>query len=425
MDRHEPVLNVLAEEATRVERMDIYNEQEVSNIIYSFGILNFRHERLLSYFCDILRQPRRLEEWTEQGLSNTIYGFALLDYRPPKETMFALIWETCKEHRMQRFHNQHLMNVIFGFATLGIKSYRVFRCLLDELLKRRHKFEFMLTGLSSIVYSFANAGIYADGIKIFLQGLTTDRNLPQLTNWAITNLIQAIGKFPGDPELLPSLQRLVKEAASGERLSGFSERHFAMSLFGISMSELKKSLDPMHVSQIVQAATSAGMVPTYTDQGLANAIYALVHLSYVDREIHDRMALDATRRVPELPGITIATMVYSWGLIAYRNEDFIRAMLDKLKSPGVVDEYSEHILGNLLLGLSRLKIDDSVVYQILIDRIRQPDIWEQFVYVTSPSCIAELLRTERIDRAFREALTLNLKQILAKPEFATTYKMKL
>ena len=408
-----------------MERIDIYNEQEVSNIIYSFGILNFRHERLLSHFCDILRQPRRLEEWTEQGLSNTIYGFALLDYRPPKETTFALIWETCKEHRLHRFYNQHLMNVIYGLATLGVKSYRVFKCLLDELLSRKHKFEFMLTGLSSIVYSFANAGIYADGIKIFLEGLTLNRNLPQLTNWAITNLIQAMGKFPGETELLPSFRKLVKEAASGERLSGFTERHFAMSLFGLSMSDLKNSLDPMHVSQIVQAATSAGMVPTYTDQGLANVIYALVHLSHVDREIHDRLVLEAAKRVPHLPGITIATMVYSWGLVAYRNEAFIRAVLDRLKSPGVVEGFTEHILGNLLLGLVRLKVDDSVIYRILIDRIRQPDIWERFVYVTSPSCIEELLRTEWIDDNFRIALTLNLKQILAKPEMAATYKMKM
>lgn len=423
--RHEPILNVVSDEACRPERLPMYNEQEVSNMLYSFGILNFRHDLLLANLCEILRRPELLRDWTEQGLANTIYGLALLEYRPPNETMFALIWETCRQGRLQRFYNQHLMNVLYGMVTLGVRSYRVLRCLLDELLQRRSKFKFMLTGLSSIVYSFAKAGIYADGIRPFLEDLTSTENIGNLTDWSLTNLLCAFGSFPDEEELLPFLSKLIKEAVKVERLIRYTERNFAQILFGISKTGLRTKIEPAYISHLVEGATVPGFLPEYTDQGLANVVYALTHLGYVSREVHDRIAVEVTCRIKDCEGITLATFVYTWSRIPFKDTAFIEEVTSKLKTDNVVDSYSEHILGNLLLGLVRLDVKDRGLFQILTKRIQRPDIWKDFLYVTSPQCMKELVNSEYLDAGFREALERNLKHIYLTRESEQTHKMKM
>lgn len=385
-------------------------------MIYSFGILQFRHDRLLSNFCEILRHHENLRQWTEQGLSNMLYGFASLEYQPPKETMFALIWEVCRETRLQRFYNQHLMNVMYGFSSLGVTSYRVFKLLLDELLSRRHKFTFMLTGLASIVYSFAKAGVYTDRLKIVLQDLTSDINIGKLTNFSMSNLLRAYGMLPDESELVPYLTKLMKEAIRGERLSRYTEIQFAQMILGLGTSHFQTRLDPICVSYLVQGATVSGFLPKYTNQGLANLIYGLVHLGYIDRETHDRLSEEMLKRIPSCEGITLSSILYAWSTIPYKNNAIFFAVKKRLTEKDAVKDFTEHVLGNLLFALLRMEIRDPELFLVLTRRIEQEDIWPRFVYITAPVFIRLILTSEFLDFGFRHKMEQSLNRILQRGE---------
>jgi len=89
--------------------------------------------------------------------------------------------------------------------------------------------------------------------------------------------------------------------------------------------------------------------------------------------------------------MSLATWIYSWSLISYKNKEFIDALSIKLKMPGVVELYSEHELGNLLLGLVKRGVQDNVLLSKLSARIQQKDAWKKFTFVLSASCVEELI----------------------------------
>eukprot|EP00210_Caulerpa_lentillifera_P007738 g7384.t1 len=408
--RHEVLLGVLVEEAMRVDRMESFNEQEISNMIYSFGLLEFRPSHLISNFCEILSRSERLRTWKEQGLANVIYGFSLLQYRPPNQTMYMILWETCRAHRLARFHPQHLMNIIHGLTQLGVKSFRVYKSLVEELSSRQKQLELAKFGLVSVVYALSTIGMYLEGLKGFYEDLTHDRVITQLSDQALTNLIVSFGKFNEDSEeLFEFMEKCIKEANCKTRIQRFTERHFSQILLGISKSNLASKLDVNLLEPIVRGSMQITILRSYTDQGLANLVYALTHLKFHEVSLHDLICQEVLQRVHDLKGITLSTLVYSWGLIPYKNEAFLEAVETQLSQLAVLEGYSERVLGNLLFGLIRMDFKKVEILNKILMRIQHPDLWYKFVYSTSPERIEELLKVNWIDQIMRNTLEANLK----------------
>eukprot|EP00210_Caulerpa_lentillifera_P003225 g3080.t1 len=408
--RNDPLLTNIAAEAAKQERVETFNEREISNMVYGFGLLKFKPEFLLIKFCKLLSGVGGVRSWSEQALSNLVYGFGCMQFHPPEALVCEILEEVCDEQRLQRFYNQHLLNLTQGLARIGIRSFRVFDLLLDELVSRRKRFELMLNGLANVIYCLTRIEIYHEHMKVFLEDLTSDRYLPRLSDQAISNLLSAFGEsLPDDMDLFPFLEKIIKEAIRSQRLSRFNEVHYAQILTGLSRSQFTSKLDPVLLNHLIEGATVPGLLRSYSNAGLERLVCLLLKLHYHDEEGHDRICKEVCRRNGSIETNTLATLIHSWSLMSYRNQTFMQQVEKLLNQNGVIENCSESVLREFVLGLVILDSQNTEALQKILVKMREADQLDQLIQNIHPEILTKFLNFTWLDCQFRNHLELKLE----------------
>ncbi|GMH35551.1 hypothetical protein BSKO_03419 [Bryopsis sp. KO-2023] len=412
--RHGPLLNLLASEVARKERLESCTEQEFSTIVYSIGLLRFRHPILLHSLGDFLSKPEKLRHFSAQGLSNTLYGIAISGANIPLTVLRAMVWEACRPHRLKSFLTQHLCNIIYSLGTLRVKNPKVYSTFFQEIadLERAARDGMTLEGYVAIMSGIGRANVMVAEVEKVGKILTSGKNPRKLSNQGLSNTILNIGKMIGQFDFeMPS--EMLEEVCSPGRLSSYTEQNLASIMYGLVVAGMFRDLDRELLDRLVEEACSAKRVPAYTHQGLANVIFSVGRMKVDKLEYHDRFGEEVVGRLSDFAHNGLAMIIYAWGNLEYRNGKVISMCLEEVTKEARLRGFTEQGLSNVLFGLIRMGCREKEPLRTLMGEIKRR-VLPKFKYQTPPELILEVLKAKVMDEETEQMLVRMLKVIIVR-----------
>eukprot|EP00803_Ostreobium_quekettii_P002359 evm.model.scf_3925.1 EVM.evm.TU.scf_3925.1 scf_3925:1691-4469(+) len=416
--RHNALLNLLAREMTRSERVDEFSEQEFAMIIYSLGILKFQHKSVVPAMMVRLSQPGRMQAFSEQGLANMVLGLGLLckvGVRLSDAVLSRVGYEITKPPRLSHFRDQHLSNMLYAFGLMQYRSLNVFEALVSEVVSRLTPQRFYPQAWSNIIYGIGRAKypIPQATLDEMMEEVTRGEMRDQFTEQGLANILLSMGKLTGTYGLEADLEDLIAECIKDKRLHRFSALQLSSILYGLGLMNYGRE-DVVRI--LARRIVSPELVGELTEQGIATVVYALGRMEFRDEDVHLTLAgvVLTGGRLAKLSNLALSSIVYSWGKLKLQRECVLVPFSEEAQREERLDAASEHCLSNLMLGLFQMGLRERAVFKKFLSRLTKPPHEGSFRWNTSPAWLLELLDADMADVESTKWLREQLRDTVVK-----------
>ena len=168
-------------------RAKSFKPQELSITAYAYSQLGMTHAKLLTSIAEQISS--RFASCSAQAVSNTIYAFARLDFR------HSALMKTCAEGlpaRLDELAPQHISNIMFAYGKLGVRNEELLAAVCDHVPRRLY--EFRPQNIANTIYATWKLGYRHDRLLKAVADHLPGR-FHECVPQDISNVIYAMGEL--------------------------------------------------------------------------------------------------------------------------------------------------------------------------------------------------------------------------------------
>ena len=329
-------------------------EQDLSNSIYSLGLLNYSQNEVIYPLLNRIEQPAVLPRFLEQELANMLAGMASLGLKG-HPTVATLGMEVVERERLRIYKEPELCSLFNSFATLDYRNPRTMDILLSETVRSGRIGAYNETQLANLLYSLDQLEIQDPRIwRTLLSEVTLPERLPKFESYQLANIMYAFGRCEyRDPQ---AMHRLVQEVSHEGRISQYSTRECSLLLYGMSQT---KHRDPAVLRMFSQELSRPGRLKEagLTHKTLSGTLLSLARLGHRDADLIQRYFMEVLigRNMAEMDAEILAQYIFCLGKfkVPYRGptEEVVAELLEV---PEKLKTLSHRGLGMVIYGLGQL-----------------------------------------------------------------------
>lgn len=410
---HRGLLNLLSIEASRQERIEKFNEQEISLIVYSMGQLKFHHKVLVSKLHELLAKPEVLREFREQGLCMVLFGIAYSGMSMPIWALRPIVWEVCRPYRLKGFSNKHLAVVVYSLGLLRVKNPNVYDIFVRELSRtdRADRLKTNPRSYVTMLYGIVRARVAPSTILVLARLLTANENTCRLCERGLAITVYCLGLISAQVDLSFMSSDLAIEVSQPKRLEKFSSQQLSYMLYALARAKLFTYWEKQSLERLIRFALRPERITSYEGQGIAIIVFALAQMGIAAANYHNLLAAEALNQIQSMQNEGLAMMIYGWGLVRFQEEKAMIFCLEEAIKGHRLQSFTEQGLSNVLFGLLRMGCQSKAQLGLIVAEI-QRRVFPKFRYVVRPEFLIELLEADVVDQTTKHKLQEILKIIL-------------
>lgn len=321
------------------------------------GILFPGKDKFIDSIARALTSPPRLVHLKEQDLSNSIYSLGLLQYSA-NEVLYPILDQIDQSSKLlPRFLEQELANMLQGMASLGLEGHPTVAKLANEVVEKERLRIYKEPELCSILHSFAKLKFRnSDAIEILLREALRTIRLSAYTEPQLSNLLFALDQLGIDDQRLWRI--LLKEITIPERLVNFLPHHLANILYAVGRCSFQ---DFQSIDLILEAVLQENRMKNYSTREFSLMLYGLSRIQYsrpsVLSSISEELSQPGRLLEGSLPQKTISGILLSLATLNHRNQDLIERYLEDILQRTGLQEMDPEVLSQYIYSLGKLRVN--------------------------------------------------------------------
>eukprot|EP00210_Caulerpa_lentillifera_P009335 g8899.t1 len=381
------------------------------------GMLFPVSDQLIDRVARALTGASRLLQLKEQDLSNAIYSLGLLQYSK-NEVVFPLLTQIGQSKLLPRFLEQELANLLQGMTLLGLEGHPTVALLANETVEKERLRIYKEPELCSILHSLAKLKFRnSDAIEILIKEATRSVRLSSYTEANLSNLLFAFDQLGIQDGRVWRV--LLKEITVHERLANFQSHHLANILYAVGRCEYR---DVQSLDLIMDSILQQDRIKNYSTREYSLMLYGLSRVQYSRPSIltpmSDELAKEGRLLEGNLNQKTISGILLSLATLNHRNDKLINGYINEVLTEQQLLVMDAEVLSQYIYSLGKLNanldknvetvVNSLVDYQEKLETLSQKGVCMviyglgQFGsnFVHKMSSISELLRSSiaRVER---------------------------
>ena len=329
-------------------------EQDLSNSIYSLGLLNYSENEVIYPLLSRIERPTVLPRFLEQELANMLAGMSSLGLKG-HPAVAALSLEVVERERLRMYKEPELCSLFHSFATLDYRNPRTLDILLRETVRSGRMTVYKETQLANLLYSLDRLDVQDPRAwRMLLSEVTLPERLPKFESYQLANIMYAFGRC--DYRDAQAMHRLVQEVSHEGRIGQYSTRECSLILYGMSQT---RHNDPSVLSMFSKELSKPGRLKEagLAHKTLSGTLLSLARLGHRDPDLIQRYFMEVLvgRNMAEMDGEILAQYIFCLGKfkIPFRGptEEVVAEILEV---PAKLKNLSHRGLGMLIYGLGQM-----------------------------------------------------------------------
>lgn len=382
----------------------VLKSKELASIVYAFGELQYRHKQAFETVLKEILQHNRLRSLGGCEIVSILNGMAKLLYQNE-----VVVRAVCKISlsRIDMFDTKELCAVANALGKLKYKYSTLLKAIVVKIAEPEHSNRIGIGDISILIHSLGSLN-YRDlsMLKALLQKWTLAENLQQFSDQGLTLLMHGFAMCNVKDSSI--LRNLVNEIVSSERLPNMSTLCLSCCVFSLAQLDEKNKrvlgtlglelirndrratisrrqmavfiysfgkLGFNHISVItfLKLALDPKVLPSFTDQDLANMLYglALLGCNAFDAPVHFASEMLRREKAGKLHERRVSLCIYCLGKLGVRNYAVVDALLTSAVKKGAIKLLDTSGLLQIFIGTSWVGYNNTSVIQCLVDEVIQ------------------------------------------------------
>eukprot|EP00929_Paragymnodinium_shiwhaense_P050147 TRINITY_DN25275_c0_g1_i1.p1 TRINITY_DN25275_c0_g1~~TRINITY_DN25275_c0_g1_i1.p1 ORF type:complete len:935 (-),score=183.40 TRINITY_DN25275_c0_g1_i1:30-2834(-) len=292
--------------------------QQLANLIYAFGKLDFSPERALVAACQQTIQD--MPKFKGQELSNFTYGLGLLKFRHDP-FLGRLCRHLVEEGRAQTLDAQSIVSIVYAFGLIGHCHHTTLRLLGDLCIPKLP--DFKPEEYSIMVYSL---GLVNFRHHDFLNALVlhVPPVLPRFSTQNLSNFLHGLGLVAYDRD-----DAFVASIAShlASRLRECKPQDIANPITALMRMCIPHDGLLSAVARFITSPNSLLPLKDFTPQEIANTVYGFDALQFFDAILFQQVADETEKRLAEFIPQEVANIIWAFSKQSFGTLDWFERVL--------------------------------------------------------------------------------------------------
>eukprot|EP00984_Skeletonema_dohrnii_P032883 scaffold27917_cov78-Skeletonema_dohrnii-CCMP3373.AAC.3 len=353
-------------------RLDQFNPQDFSNLVWSFGKAGISNQRLFDEVAEIIVHRRDLNSFNPQALANTIWAYASLQV--PNQSLFDKVakhiakLDDFSRFPLEKFSSQELSNTLMAFAKVGVYDQNLFEKVGSHVEELGSLHNWNPQELSTLVWAYAEVGgrIGRPNVGVFEKVANHIAGLRSLASFAAQSLSTVFWAYTTVGILHQRLfNRMMDHIIGLDKLDGFhsisianitwacsrkykveyegelfedtntKQKHRHIMLFQKIAQHIVEydnfdRFDTLHLSRIAEAYASAKICDArlfqrlslasiqrrdeFGPQGIANILWAFASMNLIKRELFEAFLPALVKKFDSLNSLDLATTAWAFAV---------------------------------------------------------------------------------------------------------------
>jgi len=347
----------LAQASMKLNAVEAYKPADISNIVYSIGLLQKSKEQRLKIRLKPIGRGPRIEQ---------VIAFPL-----QYELLETLIQKTILTNHPARLNEIQIVSSVYGLGLSKFQDLKILEPILQEASTEERLIRYTVGELSNLVYGMVLLGL--DKIDPLLRQvideITKSERLKQSAEQELSCLMYCL-RLLGLKENPALLSRIQQEVIHPYRLMHLTERGLSMMISNLRILGLN---DATTFGPLLKEITSDRILNKITSQGLAMALY-----NYSLSEFRDDQVLEKLVQVAMTPSMVsafttndISNLMYALSAVKYPNVEQLTPLKERLSDPALISRFQPGHVANLFYGSGKLGFSESLPHAL--DEVTKPE----------------------------------------------------